>query len=76
MMQQAQPKAQRRVDQALRGSGPLLGQRHSEGSNTRLRHYSIGHPAYGIDALLADLHRFTFLLGVSDGEQLFGELTP
>jgi len=35
-----------------------------------------GHPAYGIDALRADLHRFVFLLGVSDGEELFGEPTP
>ena len=34
-----------------------------------------GHPAYGIDALRADLHRFVFLLGVSDGEELFGEPT-
>jgi hypothetical protein len=32
----------------------------------------VGHPAYGIEALLADLHRFVFLLGVSDGEELFG----
>ena len=33
----------------------------------------IGHPAYGIDALRADLERFTFLLGGSDGEELFGQ---
>jgi len=33
----------------------------------------IGHPAYGLDALRADLDRFTFLLGGSDGEYLFGE---
>jgi len=33
-------------------------------------------PAYGIDALRADLQRFVFLLGVSDGEELFGEPTP
>jgi hypothetical protein len=32
----------------------------------------VGHPAYGIEAL----HRFVFLLGVSDGEELFGEPTP
>jgi hypothetical protein len=31
----------------------------------------IGHPAYGLDALRADLDRFTFLLGGSDGENLF-----
>ncbi len=35
-----------------------------------------GHPAYNTDALCADLHRFVFLLGVSDGEELFGEPTP
>ncbi len=32
----------------------------------------IGHPAYGPDALRADLDRFTFLLGGNDGEHLFG----
>ena len=32
----------------------------------------IGHPAYGPDALRADLDRFTFLLRGSDGEDLFG----
>ena len=36
----------------------------------------VGHPAYGIEALRADLHRFVFLLGASDGEELFGEPTP
>jgi len=35
-----------------------------------------GNPAYDTDALRADLHRFVFLLGVSDGEELFGEPTP
>jgi hypothetical protein len=34
------------------------------------------HPAYGTETLRADLHRFVFLLGVSDGEELFGEPTP
>ena len=34
------------------------------------------HPAYDTDALRADLHRFAFLLGASDGEELFGEPTP
>ena len=33
----------------------------------------VGHPAYNTDALCADLHRFTFLLGATDGEELFGE---
>jgi hypothetical protein len=32
----------------------------------------IGHPAYGIDALRADLSRFALLLVGSDGEALFG----
>ena len=31
-----------------------------------------GHPAYGITQLSADLERFAFLLGGSDGEPLFG----
>ena len=35
-----------------------------------------GHPAYDTQALRADLHRFVFLLGVSDGEELFGQPTP
>ena len=29
-------------------------------------------PAYGLDAPRTDLDRFTFLLGGSDGEDLFG----
>ena len=36
----------------------------------------VGHPAYTTEALCADLHRFAFLLGASDGEELFGEPTP
>jgi hypothetical protein len=36
----------------------------------------VGHPAYNTDALCADLHRFAFLLGASDGEELFGESAP
>ena len=36
----------------------------------------IGHPAYNTGTLRADLHRFAFLLGASDGEELFGEPTP
>ena len=35
----------------------------------------VGHPAYTTDTLCADLHRFAFLLGASDGEELFGEPT-
>jgi hypothetical protein len=34
-----------------------------------------GHPAYNTGTLRADLHRFIFLLGASDGEELFGEPT-
>jgi hypothetical protein len=32
----------------------------------------VGHPAYGLPQLRDDLDRFTFLLGGSDGETLFG----
>ena len=32
----------------------------------------VGHPAYGLAQLCQDLERFAFLLGGSDGEQLFG----
>jgi hypothetical protein len=32
----------------------------------------VGHPAYGLNELRTDLERFAFLLGGSDGEQLFG----
>jgi len=32
----------------------------------------IGHPAYGTRELQGDLHRFAFLLGGTDGEELFG----
>jgi len=35
----------------------------------------IGHPAYNTGTLCADLHRFAFLLGASNGEELFGEPT-
>ena len=36
----------------------------------------IGHPAYNTGTLCADLHRFAFHLGASDGEELFGEPAP
>jgi hypothetical protein len=36
----------------------------------------IGHPAYGLADLHADLDRFTFLLGGDDGEALFGHTDP
>ena len=36
----------------------------------------VGHNRYNVDQLAADLQRFVFLLGLSDGEQLFGEPTP
>ena len=32
----------------------------------------VGHPAYSTPQLRADLDRFIFLLGGSDGEPLFG----
>jgi hypothetical protein len=32
----------------------------------------VGHPAYGLRERRTDLERFIFLLGGSDGEQLFG----
>ena len=32
----------------------------------------VGHPAYGLAHLREDLERFVFLLGGSDGEDLFG----
>ena len=36
----------------------------------------VGHRGYHVDELAATLHRFVFLLGLNDGEQLFGEPTP
>ena len=36
----------------------------------------VGHPACTTGTLRADLHRFVFLLGASDGEELFGEPAP
>ena len=35
-----------------------------------------GHPAYNLDSLCTDLHRFAFLLRASYGEELFGEAAP
>ena len=36
----------------------------------------VGHRGYHVDQLTANLHRFVFLLGLNDGEQLFGQPTP
>jgi hypothetical protein len=36
----------------------------------------VGHPGCNANNLAADLHRFVFLLGLSDDEQLFGEHSP
>ena len=36
----------------------------------------VGYDRYSIDERRNDLHRFVFLLGLNDGEQLFGEPTP
>jgi hypothetical protein len=35
----------------------------------------LGSPGYDLTALRNDLRRFVFLLGLSDGQQLFGEPT-
>ncbi|MEO9220349.1 MAG: hypothetical protein ABI251_00975 [Mycobacteriaceae bacterium] len=44
---------------------------HLDASLTRF----VGHPAHSARQLRANLHRFRFLLGGDDGEQLFGEHT-
>jgi hypothetical protein len=36
----------------------------------------VGQTTYSINELYADLHRFVFLLGLNDGQQLLGEPTP
>ena len=36
----------------------------------------VGHPAHNTDTPCADLRRFVFPLGASDGEELFGEPAP
>jgi hypothetical protein len=36
----------------------------------------VGHPAYNVDDLRTGLHRFAFLLGETDGQELFGEPAP
>jgi hypothetical protein len=36
----------------------------------------VSHPAYTTETLCADLHRFAFLLGETDGEELLGEPAP
>jgi hypothetical protein len=36
----------------------------------------VGHPAYNTGTLCSYLHRFAFLLGETDGEELFGEPAP
>jgi len=47
----------------------LLTDRHTlEGSLGRF----VGHPGYGLEELRADLHRFAFLIGDTDGRDLFG----
>ena len=32
----------------------------------------VGHPGYDLDELRMDLHRFAFLIGDTDGQDLFG----
>jgi hypothetical protein len=36
----------------------------------------VGHHAHETATLCADLHRFAFLLGRTDGEELFGQPAP
>ena len=36
----------------------------------------VGHPAYDTSDLRADLYRFAFLLGETDGRELFGNQVP
>jgi hypothetical protein len=36
----------------------------------------VGHPASNVHDLCADLHRFAFVLGETDGEELFGAPGP
>jgi hypothetical protein len=36
----------------------------------------VGQNTYTIETLYTDLHRFVFLLGLNDGQQLFGDPTP
>ena len=48
----------------------LIGPTNPEFSQSRSARDD-GHPAYGLDELRADLERFVFLLGGSDGEELF-----
>jgi hypothetical protein len=43
----------------------------AEGSLSASPNRFIGHPGDGISQLRADLDRFTFLLGGSDGQSLF-----
>jgi hypothetical protein len=35
----------------------------------------VGHDGYGLDELRTDLHRFAFLIGHDDGNELFGHDT-
>lgn len=49
--------------------GWLLADRFTlEGSLGRF----LGHPGYDVEELRADLHRFAFLIGDTDGQDLFG----
>jgi hypothetical protein len=43
--------------------------------DTSLTHYT-GSPAYTLTHLRTDLHRFAFLLGATDGEDLFNPEPP
>ena len=68
------------VDAAELGEMLTFLTRWLSGSHNQALHQSlaayVGHPAYTTDTLRADLRRFVFLLGASDGEELFGEPAP
>jgi len=51
----------------------LTGSQHQTLADSLARF--VGHDRYTVDELRADLHRFVFLLGLSDGEELFGDTT-
>jgi len=55
-------------------AGWLSGSQKPVPGNSLAAH--VGHPAHNIDDLCTDLHRSAFLLGQTDGKELFGEPTP
>jgi integrase/recombinase XerC len=47
-----------------------------DGVDRRFIQVQVGHECDSSTAIYTDLHRFVFLLGASDGEDLFGEPAP